>query len=95
MVAKLTVIFFIILCFQVGVLLTLLPWINWSILGNWGDNYLLASLSRTTGLPIIQQTISSGWVRGAVSALGILNLFVAFWEVFNFEKSVKSLENNG
>jgi hypothetical protein len=95
MVAKLTVIFFIILCFQVGILLTLLPWLNWNVIGDWGDNYLLVSVAKTTGFPIIQQAISSGWVRGAVSALGILNLLVAFWEVINFGKSVKSLENNG
>jgi hypothetical protein len=92
MVAKLTVIFFIILCFQVGVLLTLLPWINWGVIGNWGDNYFLAVFSKTVGVPSLQAIIQSGWIRGAVTGLGILNLIVAFWEIINFENSVKSLE---
>jgi hypothetical protein len=94
MVAKLTVIFFIVLCFQVGILLTLLPWFSWGVIGDWGDNYLLAVVSKWIGIPILQQIISSGWVRGAVTALGIVNLVVAFWEVFNFGKTVKSIEQN-
>jgi hypothetical protein len=92
MVAKLTVIFFIVLCFQVGILLTLLPWFSWGVIGDWGDNYLLAVISKWTGSPILQQIIASGWIRGAVTALGIINLVVAFWEVLNFGKTVKSIE---
>ena len=41
MVAKLTVIFFIILCLMVGVFLTLLPWVNFGGIVDWGDNYIL------------------------------------------------------
>jgi hypothetical protein len=94
MVAKLTVIFFIVLCFQVGVLLTLLPWFSWGVIGDWGDNYLLAVVSKWVGVPVLQQIISSGWVRGAVSGIGIINLVVAFWELFNFGRTVKSLDEN-
>jgi hypothetical protein len=94
MVAKLTVIFFIILCLLAGFVLTIFPWISVGRIGDWGDNYFLVSLSNVLHTPALQNAISSGWVRGAVSGLGILNLFIAFWEIANFKQSVESVEEN-
>lgn len=92
MVAKLTVIFFIILCLMVGVFLTLLPWVNFAGLVDWGDNYILNFITQKTGLSFIKEMVSSGWFRGAITGVGILNLFLAFWEMANFSKSVQALE---
>ena len=92
MVAKLTVIFFIILCLLLGIHLILLPWISFGIIGDWGDNSLLAFVSDKTNLPVLRKTVGSGWVRGAVTGLGILNLFIAFWEIAHFKQSVQMLE---
>jgi hypothetical protein len=92
MTAKLTVLIFILLCLQVGVLLTLLPWLNLYGLSDWGDNYLLALASNKTGMPILRSAVASGWVRGAVTGLGILNLGIAFREMANFNQAVRSLE---
>lgn len=91
MVAKLTVIFFIILCLLLGLYLTLLPWMSFGVIGDWGDNYLLAVVSEKTNLPILRKTVASGWIRGAVTGLGILNLFLAFWEMAHFSQSVAML----
>ena len=93
MVAKLTVIIFIILCLLLGVYLILLPWTNFGVIGDWGDNYLLAVVSEKADLPILRKTVTSGWVRGAVTGLGILNLFLAFWEMAHFKQSVEMLES--
>jgi hypothetical protein len=93
MVAKLTVIFFIVICLQAGILLMLLPWINFGILGDWGNNYLLAFVTEKTGLPILRQAVASNWFRGAITGLGILNLFIAFWEIAHFKQSVRMLES--
>lgn len=92
MVAKLTVIFFIILCLLLGLYLTLLPWISFGVIGDWGDNFLLAFVSEKTNLPVLRELIASGWIRGAVTGLGILNLMLAFWELANFRQSVEMLE---
>lgn len=89
MVAKLTVIFFIILCLQLGVILILLPWLSIGAFGDWGDNYLLAFVAEKAGLPILQSAVSSTWVRGAVTGLGVLNLVIAFWEIAHFNRSVR------
>jgi len=88
MVARLTVLFIIILSLEVGITLTLLPWMSLGILGDWGNNYLLAYVANKTGLPVLQTAVSSGWVRGA------LNIFIAFWEMAHFNRSVKMLEGS-
>lgn len=89
MVAKLTVIFFIILCLQLGIILILLPWLSIGAFGDWGDNFLLAFVAEKTGLPVIQTAVSSTWFRGAVTGLGVLNLLIAFWEIAHFKRSVR------
>lgn len=92
MAARLTVIFFIALCLEAGVALTLLPWISPFGISDWGDNYLLVYASAKTNMPMLRQAIASGWVRGAVTALGVMNLAVAFWEIANFKRAVRQLE---
>lgn len=94
MVARLTVIFFIIVCLEAGVALTLLPWMSFGGLGDWGNNFLLALAVEKTGLPIIETAVTSPWFRGAVTGLGVLNLFIAFWEIAHFKQSVKMIEGN-
>ncbi|MFV0387303.1 MAG: hypothetical protein ACK5NT_09040 [Pyrinomonadaceae bacterium] len=91
MVAKLTVLMFALVCLLIGVLLVLMPWVNIGY-GDWGDNYLLALAVEKTGLPVIHETVTSPWIRGAISGLGVFNIFVAFWEIINFKKSVAMLE---
>ena len=90
MVEKLTVIFFIILCLLLGFYLILSPWDT--LFGNWGENYLLVFVSDRAGFPVLQRTVASNWFRGAVSGLGILNLFIAFWELAHFKENVALLE---
>jgi len=95
MSAKLSVIFYIILCIEIGLFLTVLPW--WppgmGIFSDWGNNYFLLYAARKTGIHGLQAVVASGWVRGAVSGVGILNLGIAFWEIFNFKRTVTALQN--
>ncbi len=95
MVAKLTVIFLIVLLLMTGIILTLIPWYNLAGFGDWGENGLLALVVQQTDLPILQRTVTSGWIRGAVTGLGILNLFIAFWEMAHFKQSVRMFEAEG
>jgi len=94
MVERLTVIFFITLCFLLGLNLVLLPWISFGTIGDWGDNYLLVFLSERSGLPVIQHTIASNWFRGGVTGLGIVNIIIGFWEVAHFQQSVAMLKSS-
>jgi len=91
MSAKLTVIFYIILCLEAGLVLTFLPWVHPFGLADWGDNFFLVYLAHKTGLPGLQHAIASGWVRGAVTGIGLLNFAMAFWEIVNFRQTVRTL----
>src|SRR5436853_5426415 len=91
MSAKLTVIFYIVLCLEAGLVLTFLPWAHPFGLADWGDNFFLVYLAHKTGLPGLQHAIASGWVRGAVTGLGLLNFAMAFWEIALFRQTVRAL----
>ena len=92
MASRLTVIFYILLCLEAGVFLTLLPWWQPWGMGDWGDNYFLVMVAQKTGLVVLQRAVASGWVRGAVSGVGRLNLAMAFWEIFHFSETVRKLQ---
>lgn len=92
MVSKLTVLFLIILLLQLGFLLVLLPWINFGTFGNWNENYVLAFIVEKTGMPFIRGVVVSGWVKGAVTGVGVVNIIIAFMEVARFKESVAALD---
>jgi hypothetical protein len=93
--AKLSVVFYIILCLEIGIFLTVAPWWPHGMWGisDWGNNYFLLYAARKTGIQGLQAVVASGWVRGAVSGIGLLNLGIAFWEIFNFKRTVVALQN--
>jgi hypothetical protein len=95
MSAKLSVIFYIILCLEIGIVLTVLPWWPQGMWGlnDWGNNFFLLYAARATGIQGLQSVVSSGWVRGAVSGVGLLNIGIAFWELFNFKRTVAALQH--
>jgi len=95
MSAKLSVIFYIILCIEIGVALTLAPWWPQGMWGmsDWGNNYFLLYAARATGIQGLQAVVASGWVRGAVSGIGLLNLGIAIWEIFHFKQTVTALRH--
>src|ERR1041384_6601915 len=94
MSAKLSVIFYIILCLEIGIVLTLLPWVPQGTLGlsDWGNNYFLLYAARKTGMHALETVVASGWVRGAVTGVGLLNIGIAFWEIFHFRQTVRNLQ---
>jgi hypothetical protein len=61
-------------------------------MGDWGDNYFLVFAAQKIGFVGLQRAVASGWVRGAVTGLGLLNLAMAFWEMFHFRETVRKLQ---
>ena len=106
MASRLTVIFYIILCLEAGLVLVIAPWLPWlapltrwlglgDLVGdNWGDNFFLVLAAQQIGLQGLQQAVSSGWVRGAVTGLGLLNLTMAVWEIIHFRDTVRLLQGS-
>src|SRR5882672_90471 len=95
MTSRLSVIFYIILCLEIGIVLTFLPWVSsssWLGLSDWGNNYFLLLAAHKAGYGV-QKVVASGWVRGAVSGIGILNLGMGVWETINFRQTVRALDS--
>jgi hypothetical protein len=93
MSSRLSVIFYIILCLEIGIVLTVLPWVphGWFGLSDWGNNYFLLLAAHKAGYGV-QRWVASGWVRGAVSGIGILNLGMGIWELINFRQTVRAMD---
>ena len=94
MSSRLSVIFYIILCLEIGLVLTVLPWVphGWLGLSDWGNNYFLWLAAHKAGSGV-QRVVASGWVRGAVSGIGIVNLAMGFWELLHFRQTVKAMDS--
>jgi len=70
-----SVFFFVLLSATAGVLLLILPWTP-----EWTDNYLLLSF------PWLRTFFSSGFCRGLCSGLGLLDIWIGFWEAFHYHE---------
>lgn len=86
MSTKITVVFYIAICFEVGVVLLIVPWSDF-----WVDNffleYVVSRLQWQGLIPLLQ----SGYIKGAISGLGIVNLLICLWEIKNFRHLVSTL----
>jgi hypothetical protein len=63
------------LCATFGVLLVILPWMP-----KWTDNPLLLSW------PDLRAFVSNGFVRGVASGVGLLDLWLGFWEAVHYHE---------
>jgi hypothetical protein len=72
---RLTVLLFVFVCAAVGVLLVILPWRP-----EWTDNRLLSVY------PGLRTFLTQGFVRGVCSGLGILDIWIGFWEATHYHE---------
>jgi hypothetical protein len=75
---RLRALLFVTLCATFGVLLLILPWTP-----KWTDNPLLLSS------PGVRDFVSSGFVRGFASGLGLLDLWLGFREAILYHENPK------
>jgi hypothetical protein len=69
------VLMFVFLCAAMGVFLVILPWRP-----EWTDNYLLLAY------PGLRAFVSNGFVRGVCSGLGVLDIWIGFWEAVHYHE---------
>ena len=72
---RVTMLLFVFVCAVVGVLLIILPWRP-----EWTDNHLLLSY------PGLRAFVASGFVRGICSGLGLLDIWIGFWEAIHYHE---------
>ena len=74
----------VIFCFELGVVLLVFPWFS-----DWDLNYFAS-------LPLWASSVwNSAYFRGAVSGLGVLNIYVSFIEVFRLRRFSASSSSLG
>lgn len=72
---KLAGLFAVIFCFELGVFLLVFPWAS-----DWDLSYF-------SSLPLWASGVwASPYFRGAISGLGVLNIYVSFVEVFRLRR---------
>ena len=69
-------ILFVVLRLYVGALVVLLPWRSIWTTNAWVNYW-----------PIVADFIAQGWVRGIVSGLGLLNIWIAFSAIIHRRRS--------
>lgn len=76
---RLAALMFVFVCASVGVFLVILPWRP-----EWTHNHLLLSHSS------LRLFMASGFVRGVVSGLGMLDIWIGFWEAVHYREEKRS-----
>jgi hypothetical protein len=72
---RVSVFLFVLVSAVAGVLLIILPWTP-----EWTDNYLLLSF------PALRSVVSNGFFRGLCSGLGLLDIWIGFWEALHYHE---------
>src|SRR5262249_34466707 len=92
MSAKITVIVYILICFEVGILLLILPWYPTAF---WEDNYFLYYVTNKLDAAWIPTLLTSGYAKGIVTGIGILNILAGLLDILKFRESVSALTSLG
>ena len=74
---RLIVILYIIFCFELGVFLVVLPWMTL-----WSRNYFVGHYPWLSALAL------NYFVRGAVSGLGLADIWLAIFEMWRLRKKI-------
>jgi hypothetical protein len=73
---RLTTVIYVIFCFEVGLFLLIYPWTI-----AWPNNYFAWIAPGVIQAPW-NEFWNNTWVRGALSGIGVVNLWIAITEVF-------------
>jgi len=73
---RLWLVVFVLFCLEVGIVLTVLPWTRL-----WTDNSLLI------GFPAVKEFLDHGFVRGMVSGLGLVDIWMGVVEAVTYRES--------
>jgi len=73
---KLGALLFVIFCFEIGVFLVVFPWLD-----PWDNNWV-------ADMRWVAEVWDSPYFRGALSGLGLVNIFISFIEVFRLKRAL-------
>jgi hypothetical protein len=78
---KLPMMIYVVICLTVGVFLTYLPWTDY-----WRENFFLHYLAAWLRWPQLIDWAQTGYIQGAVTGLGVINVVLGLWEANNLDR---------
>jgi len=79
---RLLTIIYIVCCLELGSFLFILPWVSL-----WGKNYFVAHYS------LVAHVSRNYFLRGAVSGLGLADIWLAFYEIWRVLRRPRTLDS--
>ena len=77
---KLSAVLLVTFCLEIGLFLLIFPWTEY-----WDNNYF------ATLVPEWRRFWTNTYFRGAISGLGVVNLYISFLEIFRLRRFAKRL----
>ncbi len=74
---RLLTILYIIVCFEMGVLLFIFPWVSL-----WGKNFFIDHY------PWVSSIVQNYFVRGAISGIGLADIWLAVYELWRLRREL-------
>jgi hypothetical protein len=75
---RLSLVVLVVFCIELGMFLAILPWLD-----VWNQNSFLAAY------PGIRAFVQNNFVRGIVSGLGLVDIWIGIWEAVHYRDPVK------
>jgi hypothetical protein len=73
---RFSLVIYVIFCVEIGLLLAVLPWMR-----VWTEN------SITVGYPQLKTFLQQNFVRGSVTGVGLLDIWLGIWEAVHYRES--------
>lgn len=86
MSGKITAVFYIAICFEVGVVLLIAPWSDF-----WVDNFFLEYIASRLHWQQLITILQNSYLKGAISGIGLVDLTICLLEIKNFHQVVATL----
>jgi hypothetical protein len=80
--SRLLTILYVIVCFEMGVFLVILPWLS-----VWSRNYFVAHH------PWVSAIALNYFFRGAISGIGLADIWLAIYEMWRLRKNLGLVES--
>ncbi|HLH08624.1 MAG TPA: hypothetical protein VKW78_15405 [Terriglobales bacterium] len=79
---RISMVVFVVFCIELGIFIAVLPWIS-----VWNQNLFMLTH------PAVRDFLTQNFVRGSISGLGVIDVWIGIWEAVHYHDPVVQLEN--